>query len=156
MEVRLGNAPSAAKVFADVECLLEEIALLRGLAQSKLDDWRSRIEAVAHRTKTALADVDSQLTQATKARQEEFVRRMSRFNQSPDKTKAEEAPADPAGFLRAEGLTAHEGPLLEILRLMQSMQEAGAPRSGVQRCVSHWLKCTWGGGGTALQFSPSK
>lgn len=156
LEVRLGNAPSAAKVFADVECLLEEIALLRGLAQSKLDDWRSRIEAVAHRTKTALADVDSQLTQATKARQEEFVRRMSRFNQSPDKTKAEEAPADPAGFLRAEGLTAHEGPLLEILRLMQSMQEAGAPRSGVQRCVSHWLKCTWGGGGTTLQFSPSK
>jgi len=155
----MGNAPGAARVFAESEGLLDEIPLLRGATQDGLEDWRERVEAVTRRTDAVLADIDAQLAQASRARREEFARRASLFNQTPERGsagRAEEAPADPATFVRTEGLSAHEGPLLEILGLMRALQEAGAPRSGVQRCVQQWLRSTWGGGGTALQFSPAR
>mmetsp|Transcript_85470 Transcript_85470/g.242326 ORF Transcript_85470/g.242326 Transcript_85470/m.242326 type:complete len:1292 (+) Transcript_85470:51-3926(+) len=153
LEVRLGHTPGTAGAIAEVHALLEALPALRG-ARSDLAAWRAQVEGAASRTSAALENVDAQLTQATRARQEEFVRRMSMFNASPDK-RPEEPPADPASFLRAEGLSAFEGPLLEVLQVLQSMQEAGAPRSGVQRCLNQWMKSTWGGAG-GLPFSPAK
>jgi len=155
LEVRLGTPPARSPATADVEGLLEEIPVLRGQAQAGLEAWRARIEAVARRTAAVLAAADSQLSQATKARQEEFARRVSMFSQSPEQRGTESTAADPVAFLRAEGLASHEGPLLELLEAIRAIQMAGAPRSSLQRCLSHWVRCAYGGA-AALQFSPSR
>lgn len=151
MEVRMANIVSGVgPLIHEVDSIVQEIAVLRGGAVGRtLEDWRSDIQDVAQRARAVLDAIDAQVTQATKARQEEFNRRMSAFTQSPDAKRAQAENISPAAFLESEGLAAHEGSLLEILRLIQTMQKSGAPRSGVQRCLNQWVKSTWLNGGSS-------
>merc|ERR1740123_701354 len=82
--------------------------------------------------------------QATKAHKEEFTRRLHAFNQLAAKQSNGEH-AKPTVFLQSEGLSAHEKSFLEVLQTIFTLQEAGAPRSAVQRCLNQWVKSVWSG-----------
>jgi len=156
MEVRMANISGVAHLLHEVDSVQQEIAVLRGgIVGRTLEDWRSDIQEVSQRARIVLDAIDAQVTQATKARQEEFNRRMSAFSQTSDTKRTQAENTTPAAFLESEGLVAHESSLLEILRLIQTMQEAGAPRSGVQRCLNHWVKSTWLQGGSTVVATTS-
>jgi len=153
MEVRMANISGVAHLLHEVDSVQQEIAVLRGGAVGRtLEDWRSDIQEIAQRARLVLDAIDAQVTQATKARHEEFNRRMQAFTQVPDSKRAQAENTSPAAFLESEGLAAHEASLLEILRLIEKMQEAGAPRSGIQRCLNHWVKSTYLHGGSSVTY----
>jgi len=139
------NEDVSAFAFA-VENLLQAIVSLRGGALGgTLADWRADIHDISEHMKFVVHAIDTQLMHATKANQEEFIRRLHAFNHGAGAKQCTGEHATPAVFLQSEGLSAHKESFKEILQIIFHLQKAGATRSAVHRCLNHWVKSVWSG-----------
>jgi len=151
--------------FFRLKDLIEEAAAVweAGHGECELADWRANVEAWDRRAQIVLEELAAQQDKVLAQRRSKFASRMAVFGQSPatrPPVPVKESVARPrctaADKVASEGLQDHSEQLLQIANLVEELQTAGADRSGVQSCLSHFVLSAYRGGTNADTFSPPR
>eukprot|EP00927_Polykrikos_kofoidii_P069124 TRINITY_DN6450_c0_g2_i1.p1 TRINITY_DN6450_c0_g2~~TRINITY_DN6450_c0_g2_i1.p1 ORF type:complete len:1372 (+),score=317.69 TRINITY_DN6450_c0_g2_i1:65-4117(+) len=161
LRLRFAGDKRVVQFSQEIAGLLDEVPELRDKARMDLIRWKSVVSDLTERAQVTVERLDAMVNEAAKARQDDFARRMNMFQQPSEKKRSdtEDVILDQTSFVQAENMGAHKAELMEISRLLQTLQTSGAPRSSVQRCLNHFMKCSWGSGtmpSTPTASSPSR
>jgi len=122
---------------------------------SEVHTLRERVTTVSKRVEKFSAELDKRVRDEEVNRHDDVFRNLSMF----DKLHAALTPMDnlldARSFIEEMGMGDFAQQLLDVHEAIESLQEAGASRVNVNRCISHFMKLSYGGRGPAAASSTS-